>query len=51
MGMDDVVACGIDLGPFLSWLNCVPASAAAAPRVPAARAEYDPLDDSWKERT
>lgn len=44
VGPQDAPLCGFDLGPLLSWLNCVPQEP------PAVTKEYDPNDDSWKDR-
>ena len=41
VGPQDAPICGFDLGPLLSWLNCVP-------QEPPREKDYDPCDDSWK---
>ena len=43
VGPQDAPICGFDLGPLLSWLNCVPNEP------PPVEKAYDPCDDSWKE--
>ena len=43
VGPQDAPICGFDLGPLLSWLNCVPNEP------PPVKKDYDPCDDSWKE--
>ena len=45
VGPDAAPVCGFDLGPFLSFLNCMP-TVAEEP----VRNEYDPNDESWKTR-
>ena len=42
VGPQDAPICGFDLGPLLSWLNCVPNEP------PPVKKDYDPCDDSWK---
>ena len=42
VGPQDAPICGFDLGPLLSWLNCVPNEP------PPVEKAYDPCDDSWK---
>ena len=43
VGPQDAPICGFDLGPLLSWLNCVP-------QEPPREKDYDPCDDSWKKK-
>ena len=38
VGAEDAPVCGINLGPFLSWLNCMP----AIPEERAEEEDYDP---------